>query len=523
MNPKDLNNRFNQLPDNIQNILTSEEIGNFIEDQSNLNYLSPEKKLIVSKLTGDVLLGNLSYKNFTQTLIDQLGVNPIISKDIGQVIESKIFFPIKNDLEKIYRRFLFSDQKKSIENVKTSSTETPEKISEEEKKPVINLKIEEEEEIGETIKENELKNGKELVKEAKTSLDAVAPSLKYTSAIPKTENANNISLTENSKRSFKSFFRFKKSDDVLTEKTAPLIIGKEQEVVKPILEEKSPWVISFEDVKPKQEKVVSEVEINLGQNNKEKEQNNSSKEDINNLKQSQSPSNFVKTLSNLDISPEQYLVTKEKLIEKSEGEKESKIEQSISIEIKKESESFLKKENDVLEKEFAPVVETKNEKIDKKSETISIPSDVSIKVVNYSENGAKIPLAESSAETAFINIQNPSEKININNLSFNQSKMDVEKNQNPERLEESKISETKQNQNILNQVDQSAEQIVTEEKEKPIVSNLNFEENKIKDDKKSEVLKTGEINLTEKINKEQEEKMPNVPEENVVDLRKLKF
>jgi len=240
MDQKDLNNlreRFNQLPERIQDLLMSDEVADLINDEVQLNYLPPEKGQEIAKLIGDVLLGYLSYKDFTLTFIDRLGINPIVSKNIAQKIESHIFFPIKEDLEKIYKRFSFL-QSTTEPIIEPEAEEVPPKI-----KPAPF-------EIEKTIKRPTLPETSQAV--PTTMISAEKPTVEEAPA----------------KRSFLSFFRFKKPSQLETQTSEKpeksekevVIIGKESEF-KPVLEEKSPWIISFEDVKPLKEKVISEVEI----------------------------------------------------------------------------------------------------------------------------------------------------------------------------------------------------------------------------------------------------------------------
>jgi len=84
MSQEELIKQFNQLPEKIQDLLMSEEIADIISEEEQLNYLPAQKGQMIASLVADVLLGNLSYKEFTPTLIDQLGINPIISKNIAQ-------------------------------------------------------------------------------------------------------------------------------------------------------------------------------------------------------------------------------------------------------------------------------------------------------------------------------------------------------------------------------------------------------------------------------------------------------
>ncbi|MDD3614349.1 MAG: hypothetical protein PHF40_01350 [Candidatus Pacebacteria bacterium] len=252
MAQEDLIKQFNQLPENIQDLLMSEEIADLIAEEEQLNYLPAQKGQMIASLVADVLLGNLSYKEFTPTLIDKLGVNPIISKNIAQKIESKIFFPVRDDLEKIYRR---ASLKKKTEELPIK--EIPQEVQPEEKPPSEEIKP---------------ADANEIIYES-------APSIISAETISSVESpkpvVDSMSIEENKtaakketpKRSFSSFFHFKKPNHLEnktsskeTSASGPIIIGKEQEF-RPVLEEKSPWMISFEEVKPLKEKVVSEIEI----------------------------------------------------------------------------------------------------------------------------------------------------------------------------------------------------------------------------------------------------------------------
>jgi len=262
MAQEDLIKQFNQLPENIQDLLMSEEIADLITEEEQLNYLPAQKGQMIASLVADVLLGNLSYKEFTPTLIDKLGVNPIISKNIAQKIESKIFFPVREDLDKIYRRTSF--MKKSAGG--TSSEVEPSAV-----KP-------EQEIIGtsEAAKNEETKEPIAPIITPQTTEPHVEAAPIINKPMPEVNQPAEVVQrtsevkTEAPKRSFSSFFRFKKPSQLET-KDSPsseesslegqVIIGKEKEF-KPVLEEKSPWMISFEEVKPLKEKVISQVEIN---------------------------------------------------------------------------------------------------------------------------------------------------------------------------------------------------------------------------------------------------------------------
>jgi len=514
MNEKELINQYNQLPDKIQDLLMNEEIANLIENEADINALSLEKKHIISKIVGDVLLGNLSYKDFTPTLINQLDINPVISKNIAQKIESQIFFPIREDLEKIYRRFSFEEESIKKEPAVESGKELKEEIKTEE----LSLKKELEKSIEPTIS-------------IPSTIKPVVNSNEFLSEIQPAAAKKNIPIEEKpveqttNKRSFKSFFHFKKSDK---EKTpSPIIIGKEQEeVVSPILEEKSPWIISFDEIKPPKEKIVSKIELDGNKNkinNEEIKTPLATDESLNKSMEKrifQTPSEFVKDLSSVEIPSKDFLVTKERLEEKKQNiEVVSEIKPEIKIEQKQEI----------------------------KPEVISI-AETPIKVVNYSENGNGTSLKNLEKLPENFNIEkqfeespsnfSKSETENItpqstpiNNIQTESVVFPLEPEKKPleqlvsqpenisEPLKEEKEVELDKGLVFKPIREKNEEQILKEENKKIIET---IEENK---EEKNEIeTKEENSNISQEsiINKPEEE-IPNIPQENIIDLRKLKF
>jgi len=262
MSQEELIKQFNQLPEKIQDLLMSEEIADIISEEEQLNYLPAQKGKMIAGLVADVLLGNLSYKEFTPTLIDRLGVNPIVSKNIAQKIESKIFFPVREDLEKIHRRVSFGKQ-----TVEPTTEEMPREVQLAKEPVPAEIKTTEDKEISQAPSPSVILSEQVVSVESPSSIIASVPVEEKT-----TEKK------ETPRRSFSNFFRFKKPSHLENKPSTkessppgPIIIGKEQEF-KPVLEEKSPWMISFEEVKPLKEKVVSEIEISSAENSIQKQE-----------------------------------------------------------------------------------------------------------------------------------------------------------------------------------------------------------------------------------------------------------
>jgi len=514
MNEKELINQYNQLPDKIQDLLMSEEIADLIKNETGINALSLEKKHIISKIVGDVLLGNLSYKDFTPTLIDQLAINPVISKNIAQKIESQIFFPIREDLEKIYRRFSFKEESTKEESEVESNKELKEEIK-----------------IEEVPLKEELEKPIESAIFAPPIIESTVNNNEFLSEIQPVATKKNILIEEKpiekttNKRSFKSLFHFRKSNE---EKTpSPIIIGKEQEeIVRPVLEEKSPWIISFDEIKPPKEKIVSKIELDGNKNKVNNEEIKTPLATDESLDRSmekrifQTPSEFVKDLSSVEIPSEDFLVTKEKLEEKKQN---IEVKPEISLEIKNEQKQEIKPE-------------------------ITSITEAPIKVVNYSENGKDISLKNLEELPENFSVEKQFEK-----PAFNFSKLETESltpqstpinNIQTESVVFSPESEKKSLEQLASRSENISEPL-KEEKKVDLVEDLVFKpdkeqnEEQILKEENKKIIETIEKNKEEKneieikeensnisqesiINKPKEE-ISNIPQENIIDLRKLKF
>jgi len=260
--------RVEKLPDKIQKILLSDELADYfleLERQNNLNYSQSD---IMIGITHNVFLGLLDSHVFIPVLSGELtdnGVNPIIAKEIAQKIESKFVAPIRDDLDKIYHRFKAMESlEKEVGSItektelsqskiqKSSLTEsaTKEALSKEEFQPLV---IKPEESQNEIIKTEEFKPEEKTKSIAEIKIEKPLEEIKNQPIIQE--------ATPSPKRTFLSFLKFKRPEEKIgPQPEQPIIIGKETEV-KPVLDKESPWVISFEDVKPSKEKVISEVEI----------------------------------------------------------------------------------------------------------------------------------------------------------------------------------------------------------------------------------------------------------------------
>ena len=280
LSTNELMKRLESLPDKIQKILLSDELADYfleLERQNNLNLSQAD---IMIGTTHNVLLGVINPHVFLPILSGELidnGVNPIVAKDIAQKIESKFITPIREDLDKIYHRFKAMESleketeiEKEEKPVSTAENQNVSFVAEAQKQSATEEAVKEEAKpIVIKPEESEIKP-EELPKEI-TKTEELKPEekrepiieIKSEKPAEKIETPSVVQKTtpQPQKRSFFSFLKFKRPEEKIeNQPEQPVIIGKESEV-KPVLDKESPWVISFEDVKPSKEKVISEVEI----------------------------------------------------------------------------------------------------------------------------------------------------------------------------------------------------------------------------------------------------------------------
>ncbi|MCX8015859.1 MAG: hypothetical protein N2692_00940 [Patescibacteria group bacterium] len=241
---ENIRKRMDKLPDNIQKILISNELADYFLELDRQNYLTMEQFDVMVETTHQVFLGMINPSVFLPLLSGKLidkGLHPVIAKEIAQKIESKLIAPIRDDLEKIYHRFSAMEklEGKTQEEVQKQKEEISKPLEAQETPPT--SLIIESQKLPQETSGGEIKSMDTIIK---PKSEEIAPPIQPSEEKPR--------------RSFLSFLKFKQPTE---EKPAEkVIIGKEEES-KPVLEESSPWRISFEDVQPAKEKVVSEIEL----------------------------------------------------------------------------------------------------------------------------------------------------------------------------------------------------------------------------------------------------------------------
>ncbi len=101
---------YKELPKNLQESLFSEETGNNIEKICRRFDIEDRFSEILN-LTGQVLLGLLPVEEFEKVLIRDVDISMSDAREISREVMRFIFFPVKDDLTKIYGTGSLSEKK----------------------------------------------------------------------------------------------------------------------------------------------------------------------------------------------------------------------------------------------------------------------------------------------------------------------------------------------------------------------------------------------------------------------------
>lgn len=220
--------RLSVLPKELRDAIESNITADTLMRISDLYHLSDEKSKGLVLLVGNVLMGMVYYNDFARDLEKETHLNSLICQSIAKEVDREIFAPVRKYLRQVYKP-----------------------ISEAGEVIVGN--------VGEVDKDD--KN--EIIQDFKVEMPSIG------SAIIKPEEKLNTPSFEkpveaSDKKSFLSFLRFKKTDlgnnQGVSEIGANTIVGK-QEGIKPTLESPTSFVISFDDVQPQKEKIVSRMDF----------------------------------------------------------------------------------------------------------------------------------------------------------------------------------------------------------------------------------------------------------------------
>lgn len=227
--PPQIIERYNSLAQELKEALFSDATSDIISRVCNFYHLSDEKADLLTLLIGDVLMGFVHYNDFSKVLAEKMAGNTVVAQSIAKEIDKELFFSLRKFLREVYKPI----SKEAL-------------LAQE-------VKMEKEAEMPSFVPEPAL-----AAAPAKLAAEPVASK---TPALSEKQEAQPELVK---RKSFLPFFKFKKSESATSDfgSGAPIIIGKQTEV-KPTLEAPTPFVISFEEVNPQKEKIVSNMEVEM--------------------------------------------------------------------------------------------------------------------------------------------------------------------------------------------------------------------------------------------------------------------
>jgi hypothetical protein len=271
--------KYEMMPEQLQGVFDDAETADVISQVAAVNNLSGEQLEIITCLTGDVLAGFVNYSDFFKKLTDEFKFNAIVAQDVFKEIDRQIFLPVRDLLKQVYKPE--GVEEKKVEKQGTADLlqklGQPLKVVIEKPVEVVppgapSFGVAQDKSFG-VIQDKEF-----IVSPAKPF--GVIPS----DSVQNKQSVNVIDLsqgpaltrTEASSKPVQGapvvkptfpLFKFGNFDSAKptgsTEIKSGMIFGKEQ-TVKPILETTKPMEFSFGEMKPREERIISNVEIQGG-------------------------------------------------------------------------------------------------------------------------------------------------------------------------------------------------------------------------------------------------------------------
>lgn len=126
---------FQSLPEKVKEAFLSEESGDTILEIGKRNGIEEEKISEISKYVGYVLLGLLPLVDFQKTLEEELNIEKEKIEKVAKEINRFIFYPIKSELEEMYKVGMVSKRKRMLppeeivsEEIKEGTKPSPQDI-----------------------------------------------------------------------------------------------------------------------------------------------------------------------------------------------------------------------------------------------------------------------------------------------------------------------------------------------------------------------------------------------------------
>jgi hypothetical protein len=92
-----------KLPDELKEVIFSEKTAEDIFNICTRNRIEDERMSKVAKYVGRVLMGLLPPSEFENTLEKEVGIEKEAAKNIRREVEIIIFYPVRKQLEEIYK------------------------------------------------------------------------------------------------------------------------------------------------------------------------------------------------------------------------------------------------------------------------------------------------------------------------------------------------------------------------------------------------------------------------------------
>lgn len=242
---KDISERYEQVPDKIRGLLVDVSIGKTIKNILAANNIPKEKLSDVLYFSSLVLLGFYHRDDFVDYLAEDLGTDSLSTQNAALEINRKVFLPYKAIIDDLYDIPLEGELEEEVEEEKLSSGEP---LVVKDDKPKIEEKKEEYKKT-EAFKPRIFPKG---LNQAASNLKSPFSGDKMVGDIKKEEviKPQDKKLVEDTKPEPKPDLKAKPG----------MILGKEMEI-KPTLETASPLMSVFDEVKSKEEKVISALEV----------------------------------------------------------------------------------------------------------------------------------------------------------------------------------------------------------------------------------------------------------------------
>jgi hypothetical protein len=101
---EEINKIYEELPDNLKDVLFSEETSKNIYNSCKENDLNEEKMKEVSTLVGEIILGITSINDLEKNIVRDLEISIDKAKSISGEISRFVLSPVKEEIEQVFKK-----------------------------------------------------------------------------------------------------------------------------------------------------------------------------------------------------------------------------------------------------------------------------------------------------------------------------------------------------------------------------------------------------------------------------------